>query len=261
MENISCYIRTQNEERMIGRVLEKVRLLTDDIHIIDSGSTDKTIEIAESFGAQVIRQSWLGNGKQKRLVEQACKYEWVLDLDADELPSDDLISSIKQLLADSPNKKTVYAIPLITMPPHGNPWYKINVDWRNKLYNKQSYRMPDHAAWDQLELPKKTKVVKLDGSLYHYSFPNIEHMVTKLNIGSGRRAKNTKLKPYPWVVTRVLLAFPFYFIKHYLKKGLWRAGLYGFCISIVAAYGRWLRDVKMLEIHYKNRGNYNKGYE
>lgn len=261
VKNLSCYIRTQDEERMIGDVLNQVLKLTDDIVIVDSGSTDRTREVVESKGALFISQPWLGNGYQKLVGEHACKNDWVLDLDADELLSDELVIEIQKVFDDEPNPLHVFSMPLITVPPYGEIWHKTNVDPRNKLYNRTAYSMPKHKAWDQLELDNSVKVFSLSGALYHYSFPNVAHMIAKINKGSSSRANNAKLKPFPLVVTRILFAIPIYFLKHYLQKGLWRAGLYGFSISMVAAFGRWLRDVKMLEVHLEKQGKRNKGYE
>ena len=204
VKNLSCYIRTQDEERMIGDVLNQVLKLTDDIVIVDSGSTDRTREIVESKGALFISQPWLGNGYQKLVGEQACKHDWVLDLDADELLSDELVIEIQKTFEDEPNPLQVFSLPLITVPPYGEIWHKTNVDPRNKLYNRKTYSMPKHKAWDQLELDNGVKVFSLSGALYHYSFPNIAHMIAKINKGSSSRANNAKLKPFPLVVTRIL---------------------------------------------------------
>ena len=258
---LSCYIRTQDEARMIGRVLDQVLKLTDDIVIVDSGSTDDTQKIVESKGAKFISQAWLGNGLQKLRGEKACSRDWVLDLDADELLSDELVDEIRKALLENPSPNLVFSLPLITVPPYGDIWHKINVDPRNKLYNRTVYSMPEHKAWDQLEPEKITSIKPLKGALYHYSFPNVAHMIAKINKGSTSRANNAKLKPYPQVVLRVLFAVPVYFLKHYFQKGLWRAGIYGFSISMVAAFGRWLRDVKMLEVHLGKKGRRNKGYD
>ena len=264
MENrlkLSCYIRTCNEERMIGLVLDQVLKLTDDIVVVDSGSTDKTQEIAEAKGAIFISQPWQGWGLQKLVGEKACKHDWILDIDADELPSDELVEEIREVLLAEPDKRTVFSLRLITVPPYGDIWHKINVDPRNKLYSRVHYSMPADTAWDQLDKKKIFKVVELKAPLYHFSFPNVDHMIAKLNSSSSSFARAGKLRPYPYVITRILFAIPIYFLKHYLQKGLWRAGIYGFSISMIAAFGRWMRDVKMLETHLDQRGKRNSGYE
>jgi Glycosyltransferases involved in cell wall biogenesis len=259
--NLSCYIRTLNEEKRLAHVLQAVGHVSDDIVVVDSGSSDKTIEIAQAHGARVIEQAWLGNGFQKRVGEQACKHDWVLDLDADEILTTELITQIQQVLARKPNIDEVFGLRLITVPPYGKPWYHFAIDERHKLYNRQFVQMPEHKAWDQLELPMNTKTTTLHGDLLHYSFSGIAQMSDKWNKVSSRRVEGDKLKSRPSVMLRVVFAGPFYFFKNYVLKGLWRAGLYGFAIAVVGAHGRWLRDVKMLERHMEKQGKKNTDFE
>ncbi len=261
MTLISCYIRTLNEEQRLPHVLKAVGCITDDVVVVDSGSHDQTIKIAKAHGARVIEQSWLGNGFQKRVGEQACKHDWVLDLDADEILTKGLIAEIKQVMARNPSIDEVFGLRLITVPPYGKPWYNFAVDERYKLYNRQFVQMPEHKAWDQLELPVNTKTTTFAGDLLHYSFSGIAQMSDKWNKVSSRRVEGGKLKSQPSVIFRVLFAGPFYFFKNYVLKGLWRAGLYGFAISVVGAHGRWLRDVKMLERHMEKQGKKNTNFE
>ena len=86
---ISCYIRTLNEERMIGDVVTSAKKICSEIVIIDSLSIDKTKSISLSLGARVFEQPWLGNGFQKRVGEDQVKNDWVLDIDADEIVTDE----------------------------------------------------------------------------------------------------------------------------------------------------------------------------
>ena len=92
---ISCYIRTLNEERMIGEVISSAKKICSEVIIIDSLSIDKTKSISLSLGAKVYDQPWLGNGFQKRVGEDKSKNDWVLDIDADELVSDEMVNEIK----------------------------------------------------------------------------------------------------------------------------------------------------------------------
>ena len=92
---ISCYIRTLNEERLIGEVISSAKKICSEIIIIDSLSIDKTKSISLSLGAKVHEQPWLGNGHQKRIGEDKSKNDWVLDIDADEIVSDEMASEIR----------------------------------------------------------------------------------------------------------------------------------------------------------------------
>ena len=250
---VTCYIRTKNEERMIGAVIEAAKQAVDDVVIIDSGSTDATLEIAAAAGARIVRQPWLGNGKQKRVGEDNSKHDWVLDLDADEVVSPELAALIRELFAAGPPPYPIYQLDLVTVPPIGEPWRNVAVADRNKLYDKRIVRAPDHAAWDQFETPPGVRVGRLRAPLYHHSFRDFEHFMAKLNRISTVRAHESKLKPFWVVALRVWLAPPFYFMKHFIAREHWKLGLYGVAIAGMSAHGRWLRDIKMLEIHLKRR--------
>ena len=251
---VSCYIRTLNEERMIERVVRAAFLVADEVVIVDSGSTDRTKELAEAAGAAGFNQPWLGHGAQKRAAEDRCRNNWLLDLDADEIVTEELAASIRGLFADGEPDSPVYELELVTVPPYGERWSDFSLAYRRKLYDRRVIRMPDHKAWDQMDVPSDLKVGRLTGALDHYSFAGIEHVVAKLNRVSGVRARESRLKSHFSVSMRVLFALPVYFLRHYFLRGLWRAGLYGYAISVSAAIGRWLRDVKMLEIHMKAEG-------
>jgi glycosyltransferase involved in cell wall biosynthesis len=245
---VSCYIRTFNEARKIGDVVAAALEVVDEVIVVDSGSTDATVAIAEAQGARVIRQAWLGRGRQKRFAEEQCRNDYVLDLDADEVVSPELRAEISALFANGRPAFPVYELKLVIVPPVGRPWWNVAISHRRKLYDRRVVRQPDHLAWDQFELPRGVRVGRLRGSLMHHSFRDIEHMMAKLNIVTTVRARATRLHRRRWEVgARVFLAYPFYFLKHYALRGYFRLGVYGLATAAVLAYGRWLRDAKMYE--------------
>jgi glycosyltransferase involved in cell wall biosynthesis len=245
---VSCYIRTFNEERKVGAVIAAARDVVDEVVVVDNGSTDQTVAIAQAHGARVIHQEWLGRGRQKRFAEDQCRNDYLLDLDADEVVSPELGAEIKALFANGPPAFPVYELKLVIVPPVGKPWWKVAISHRRKLYDRRVVRQPDHLAWDQFLLPEGIAVGRLSGALMHYSFRDLEHMMQKLNIVSSIRAKETRLHRGRWHVgSRVLFGYPFYFLKHYAMRGYFRLGVYGVATAAILAYGRWLRDAKMYE--------------
>ncbi len=250
---ISCYIRTLNEARLVGPVIEAARRIAADVLVVDCGSTDGTIEIAEKAGARVIHQAWLGNGKQKRFAEEQCAHDWLLDLDADEVVTPEFADEVRALFAHGEPPHAIYETMLVTAPPIGEPWWKHALADRRKLYDRRRIRQPDHDAWDQFETPAGMEIGHIKAPLLHYSYRDFEHFAEKLNRWSGVAARASKLKPLWLVSLRIVLASPFYFLKQYLGRGHWRGGLTGFVIAGLSAHGRWLKDVKMLEIHMRNR--------
>lgn len=244
----SCYIRTLNEQRCIAQVIAAVRDVVSEIVIVDSGSTDATVAIAQAEGARVVHQDWLGNGRQKRFGEDQCNNDFLLDLDADEVVTPELASEIRALFAAGRQPPhPIYELKLVTVSPVGKPWWRSGVVYRKKLYDRRVVRAPDHKAWDQFDVPADASIGRLSGALLHYSFQDLAHLAEKLNRVSSVRARETHQRGRFSVGLRVLFALPFYFFKHLVLRQLFRAGLYGVAVSGVSAYGRWLRDVKMYE--------------
>jgi glycosyltransferase involved in cell wall biosynthesis len=246
---VSAYIRTKNEARRIGEVVRAARKAAREVVVVDSGSTDDTVSIAKAAGASVHAVPWRGNGSQKRAAEDLCEHDWLLDLDADEVVTEALASSIRTLFAGGGEPESpVYGLRQIHAVPFGEPWWGTDVMVKNKLYDRRRIRIPDHPAWDQLEHSKKTSP-RLEGYLLHYMFSDIGDLARKQERNMTRRAANVPLKPKGQLALRILFAFPVYFLKRYLLKGLFRRGIYGFAFSATIAYGRWLKDGKLYERH------------
>lgn len=249
---ISCYIRTLNEERRIGEVLDSLKNIVSEVVLVDSGSTDRTLKIAAEKGARVVSQKWLGNGKQKRVGEDACENDWVLDLDADEIVSPELVAEITALFQNGEPDKDGYWFRIVTVPPVGKVWEKCCEVTRVKLYDRRKLQIPDHAAWDQFKIEDASRIGRLKGGLLHYSFQSVEHLMGKLNRVSSVRAKEKKLKSIGFLRWRILFGFWFYLFRNVVWRGMWRGGIYSLAIAAVSAGGRWLSDVKMYEIHRLN---------
>ncbi|MEZ5894581.1 MAG: glycosyltransferase family 2 protein [Parvularculaceae bacterium] len=246
---ISAYIRTLNEARMIGDVVRAALAIADEVVVVDSGSTDETMAIAKVAGARVIENKWEGNGFQKRVGEDACRHDWLLDLDADEIVTPELAAEISALFANGEPAFKVYRTMLALAPPVGAPWRDFGLQKRHKLYDKRAVRAPAHEAWDQFEIPDGLAVGRLKEPILHYAFTGVEQFMGKLNRNSSVRAKALKLRSKPVLAARILFGLPFYFAKKYFVQQYFRGGVYGFALALMSGYGRWLRDVKMWERH------------
>ncbi len=244
---ISAYIRTLNEARMIADVVKAARAIADEIIVIDSGSTDATRALAEAEGARVIDQPWLGNGRQKRAAEDACRHDWLLDLDADEIVTPELAAEIAALFANGEPEAAIYCTDLALVPPVGRAWLDFGRQKRHKLYDRRAVRQPDHEAWDQFEIPAGALVGRLQNPILHHAFDGVAGFQGKLNKHSSVRAETLPLKPAPVLALRILFGLPFYFAKKYILQQYFRGGVYGFALAFLSAHGRWLKDVKMWE--------------
>jgi glycosyltransferase involved in cell wall biosynthesis len=251
---LSAYIRTRNEARMIADVVKAAQSVADDVVVVDSGSTDDTVALAQAAGARVVRRDWLGSGRQKRFAEDECRHDFLLDLDADEVLSPALASEIRNLFARGEPQYGVYRTPIAIAPPVGKPWVGFGGVVRHKLYDRRVVRAPDHDIWDQFAIPAGVAVGALKAPIFHYAFSDAAHLVAKLNRNSTTRASALALKPLPILVLRIFFGLPFYVAKRYVLDGLFRGGVYGFAFSMISGFGRWMRDVKMYERRLKERG-------
>ncbi|PDH31482.1 MAG: glycosyl transferase [Puniceicoccaceae bacterium MED-G30] len=245
---ISCYIRTKNEADRIRETIRAALQVCQEVVVVDSGSTDDTVTIAENEGARVVEQLWLGNGRQKRVGEDACTNHWLLDIDADEIVTKALAEEIRELFQQGEPELSAYQFRIVTEPPLGKTWTNCCIARRIKLYDRRRHRIPDHMAWDQFQLDRSERAGRLQGALLHYSFRHIGDMMQKMNRVSSVRASEKKLKSGPVLALRVFCFLPVYFFRNYIKRALWRRGVYGFASAMVLAIGRWLTDVKMFEI-------------
>ena len=107
--NISATIITLNEERNLPRAIESLRCC-DEILVVDSGSTDATVEVAEKHGARVLDANWRGYAAQKNYASDQAAHDWVLSIDADEALSEDLEAEIWQLKKSGP-QYDAYTLP------------------------------------------------------------------------------------------------------------------------------------------------------
>ena len=252
---LTIYIRTHNEECRIGPVVKRALSTGAEVIVVDDGSIDRTQIIAREAGAIVFENKWEGGGKQKRFAEKMASNKWLLDLDADEILSHELVEELKKIFSNPP-KQGLYKINYIIIPPFpkGAIWKHANSDWKCKLYHKEIIRIPDHVASDQFKVPKGIRVKKLKNPIYHYSFLNISHEIIKMDKTSTVRAEEYKLKPKLILIIRILFAYPFYFLKKFFKNKMYTAGLYGFSCAAVIALNRWFKDVKMYEKYLIKKG-------
>ena len=245
---ISCYIRTLNEERNLERCLTAIAGLVEEVVIVDSGSTDGTLEIARRHGAIIVEQAWLGWGRQKRVGEKACRYEWLLDLDADEVISEELSKSIRAEFSDGvPDNRVVFAMALTTVSPTGRVFRLSGVSWRRKLYNRKTMHMPDHETWDQSQVPRSVRVQRMSGPLLHHAYDSFETLLHKQNRMSSSSARTKPRSMNLFHYLRLFLGFPAYFLRYFLIRRWFFAGVDGFCVAMIGAMGSTLRDIKRFE--------------
>src|ERR1700730_14475904 len=194
---ISVAIVAMDEEANIGRTLASVRW-ADEIVLVDSGSKDRTCEIARAQGARVVVEPWRGYVAQKQYAIDLCTKEWVLLLDADEEVSPALAEEIRAAIA-GPDAVSGYQLPrknlfLGRWMRHGG-FYP---DPKLRLFRRGHGFVTGHDPHDRCELkpdlPQATRQFK--SALVHYTYPNLTHYLGHMNRYSSLGAQLAIVKGY-----------------------------------------------------------------
>ncbi len=250
---LSVYIVTLNEEQRLARTLAQAAKLADEIIVVDSGSTDNTVDIAHKYGAKVIFNEWESYCKQKSFAEQLCQNDWVLLLDADEVLSDALIEEIKNL-GDHP-KYNAYNIKIVNMLPHETKPRKFAKTFNViRLYNRQYASMPDD-KWnkDRINVKKGEKIGKLKKTILHYCLLSIEQATSKYNLHSTELLKTLIAEKRRFSILRLITEFPRQFCRYYFGKKFFLMGVDGFIQAMLLANFRFLKIAKYFEWRNQNK--------
>lgn len=247
---VSVFIIAKNEADRIGDTIRAVRELTDDLIVVDSGSTDGTQAVAEELGARVIFNPWPGYGPQKRFAEDQCRYDWLLNVDADEVVPPKLAAEIRGLFASGEPPRQAYRIGIAEIfPGEAAPHPLAYTLFPVRLYRKDWGRYSPSLVHDRVDLKPGTKVGRLNGIIHHWSVRSLGDQLAKLNRYSDQQAVDLEIRGVSIPTWRVFFELPAAFIKAYIGRRHALRGTYGFLTAMNYAISRHLRLAK----HYEKR--------
>jgi glycosyltransferase involved in cell wall biosynthesis len=215
MVPVSVVIITKNEADIIAACIQKSRLITDDIVVIDSGSADDTLGIAAAYGCRIYEKTWTGYGPNKNKGIEAAKYSWILSIDADEVPDDELIRSLHKLKFDGPaivydiKFRSYFGKKLVRFGSWGR-------DHHIRLFNRDLVKWSETPVHETLVLRENIQIKKINGHLHHYSVKDVNEydnkgryyakLSAKKYFSAGKKASAVKLYISPF----------FGFVKNYI---------------------------------------------
>lgn len=244
MLDISALVLTFNEEDNIARCLSSLSFCRE-ILVVDSGSSDRTVEIASDFTDKVLFHPIEGHGPQLNWGIERAEHDWVLSLDADEEISPPLRTSIENL---SPvpgitgyyiNRRNFY---LGRWIKHSG-WYP---QYILRLFNRNFGACNEASIHKSIFVEGKT--ARLEGDIFHYSYRNLSHHLSKINqyttsIAEERWREGKRFNPL-----KAVFAPPAEFVKKYLLKGGFLDGFPGFALAITSSYYSFLKQIKLFEL-------------
>ena len=246
---LSVFIVAKNEEERIGYTLDSVKDIADEIIVIDSGSEDKTLDIAKKFGAQTYYKKWEGYGLQKKYGESLCKNDWILNLDADEALSISLKQEIIDLFTSGKiNKYSGYIldISLILKKESEVSIFTVNT-LAIRLYNKNFASFSESTVHDSV-IVKVGNAIRLRGKIFHRCFKSFTHQLDKINFYTSMQAKDLYKKGKKPRALRIAFEPFLAFIKAYFMRRWCFYGFAGVEQAYIYGYSKLIRLIKARDL-------------
>jgi glycosyltransferase involved in cell wall biosynthesis len=242
---VSAYIITLNEAENIGRCLDRL-VEFDEVILVDSGSTDGTVEIARHYeNVKASFNAWPGFSAQKAHALSLCNNEWVLNIDADEVITDDYIEAMKKTIAEDKvvaleSNRTLYRWG--TRPRHFG-----RDDRLVRLFRKSAGHYEPRRVHESITITGE--IGTTDATIEHYENLTYSQRVDKANKYSQAKAEDKHEKGNRVSVITLVLIFPFTFIQVYFFKGHILDGVDGLLTSMNAAFYTFMKYAKLYEMN------------
>lgn len=247
---ISAFIVCQNEEHVIERCIQSISFCTE-IIVVDSGSSDGTVAILEHLRGgglplRIIHEPWRGFGAQKQFALDHCTQDWCFSIDSDERVSDKLRNIFPNLLKDSEvNGWKITRYDYLNgygyVPPSSHERY------HNRLFRRGKGRFnTTDLVHEGISIDGKVCKAK-PGGLLHFSPLPLHQQMLKENKYSSLKAtmlKQRGQRAKPW---KMILSPPIFFLRWYVKHGMWRCGWPGFIHCVKGSIYSFLTEAKRYE--------------
>jgi glycosyltransferase involved in cell wall biosynthesis len=229
--SLSVAIIAKNEARHIRDCIESVAF-ADDIVVVDSGSNDDTVAIAQAAGARVVHQTWLGYGAQKRFAVNAAMHDWVLCLDADERVDAALAMEIQVALSSA--QSFAYELPMQQrfmnrMLNHGDG-YPL---WKLRLFHRKYAQWSDDPIHESVKTNEKPS--RLRGKLLHLPELTLHEWIAKQNQYTSLQAEHLLARRKTTSVWQLVASPLWRFIKYYVLQRGFLDGVPGFVHAVLNA--------------------------
>lgn len=252
MSEFSVVIVCRNEADTIGRTLESLQGLTDDIIVYDNGSTDDTQAVIRRYGVRLEEGAWEGFGKTKQKATALARYDWVLSLDADESIDADLKQS---LLAWQPEDEFI-VYDLSFRNYLGDVYLKYGEwggDHHIRLFNRTRVQFDDAPVHETLLMPAGTKVRRLKGFVLHRTMKDIEEYARKMQDYAFLNAEKyfRQGRKSSWFAIRLSPLFTF--MNYYILKLGILDGQAGYICAKMTAWYTFLKYARLKELEKQSK--------
>ena len=245
MNKLSVYVMAFNEKEKIKDCLESVKW-ADEIILMDSFSTDGTVEIALRYGAKIVQKEFVGFGKLRNIAIDNCSNEWVLSVDADERVTEELKNEIIQKLAKGPDADAYY----VPRKSHFLKYWVRHCGWypdyrQPQFFNKKKMRYTEQLVHETYEL--NGKIGYLKGHILQYPFLSLDQFFKKMDRYSSLRAEEMFRDGKRFSLFQMIINPASMFFRMYIAKVGFLDGKVGFILSVLYSYYTMTKYIKLWE--------------
>lgn len=239
MKKLSAVIITKNEESNLEECLKSLHWV-DEVIVVDSYSTDLTIEIAKKYTPYVYKRFWTGYTDQRNFGAMKASNDWILSIDADERITKELSVEIQEKLGE--NNFVAFKIPMQNYL--FNRWMNhsgLGNQYHTRLYNKK------YCEWDSLiheDIVAKGNIGKMDGKMLHLAYENVSELIYKIDKYTDLEVeKLINLQNPPSTIKLLVYPYIIFMYKYFFQKGF-KDGISGFAWAVSLSYYHQIKLIK-----------------
>ena len=246
---VSCLVLAQNCAGILPRCIQSLSF-ADDILVVDGGSIDDSVEIARQLGARVIVNPWPGFAEQRRFAIRHAKHEWAFFCDSDEEVSQELALGMKAALQAHPSG----AYRITRRSQFLGSWMDVG-PWAHdaplRLFRAADARVTEASVHEGIHVDGPVGLIA--APLFHYTHTTLSGSIDRLNryttLEARDRASRRRITALDPLVSPIGV-----FLKYYVVKGCWRAGMRGYLLASITAIYKMVLYIKIREIQTRREG-------
>jgi glycosyltransferase involved in cell wall biosynthesis len=232
MLSCSVVVVVKNEAKNIARCLRATKGIAHETLVVDNGSDDDTIQIAQACGAKVLCETWEGYATTKNKANELAQHDWIISLDADEEMNETLRQSLFKHFETAPDDHSIFQMKRkLVYDNKVLQFGAVSSEYRNRIFNKKVHAWNQHQVHEDLTHCKRTNYKKLAGYLLHYSFKTSAEHLTQLEKYAQLSAKEMNQHGMKCNVFQHYCSPIFSFIKNYIFRFGFLDGKYGFLFA------------------------------
>lgn len=248
IRQISVVIIAQDEEECIANAIKSCSPFADEVVVIDGGSVDKTVQIAQELNCHVYHNPWSGYAKQRNFGANKAIHDWIFFIDADEIVDQKLAASLISWKNQPILEADAFSINRIG--DFLGKWLDTRPETHIRLYNKTIFQIKDVLVHEAPDVGDQ-RVIHLPGVVWHAGFRSIGELANRFNKYTDLDSQKAYLEGQKFSAIRLILKPHGKFLQMYLWYGMYKQGFVGFFIAGLWSYYIFLKELKIYELYWQ----------